>query len=333
MNVTYEISPTPPTPRPSSGGHATRGAGIVAACLAVFVAVALVVSASSAPRTSAGADPSAAAKSAAPSAKAGVGEGRRELGDKGFRGGVAVGTITIASINGTKIGLKTADGWTRTIDVAGGTKIFLGKEAGQVSDLSVGQEIRLRQKRNADGSFSVVSLTVPAARAGGTVTAVSGNTITIKRRDGSTATLTVNGSTVFKQGGAAASKADVKVGSIITAEGKPGSSDAFTATTVKIALSRVGGDVTAKTANTITVKQRDGSSVVIHVNADTRYLVRGTTGAKATIADIAIGNRLVATGVRRGDGSLDAIAVGAGKAKPTSTKPKPAAPAPSASSG
>jgi uncharacterized protein DUF5666 len=332
--VTYEISPTPPTPRSSTGGHATRGAGIVAACLVLFVAAALVVSATSTPRISAGADPSAAAKSAAPSAKAGVGEGRRELGDKGFRGGVAFRTITIASINGTKVGLKTADGWTRTIDVAGDTKIFLGKDVGKVSDLSVGQEIRLRQKRNADGSFSVVSLTVPAARAGGEVTAVNGNTITIKRRDGSTTTLTVNGSTVFKQGGAAASKADVKIGSIIAAEGKPGSSDAFTATTVRIFLSRVGGEVTAKTANTITVKQRDGSSVVVHVNADTRYLVRGTNGAKATLADIAVGNRLMATGVRRADGSLDAVAVGAGKAKPpTTTKPRPAAPAPSATNG
>jgi hypothetical protein len=205
--------------------------------------------------------------------------------------------------------------------------------AAKVGDLSVGDEIRLRQKRNADGSFSVVSLTVPGARAGGEVTAVNGNTITIKRRDGSTTTLTVDGSTVFKQGDANASKADVKVGSIIMAEGKPGSSDAFTATNVTIFLSHVSGEVTAKTANTITVKQRDGSSVVIHVDANTRYFVRGTAGTKATLADVGVGNRLAATGVKRADGSLDAVAVGAGKAKPTSTAPKPAAPAPSATHG
>lgn len=331
--MTYEISPTPPTPRPSSGGHATRGAGVVAACLVMFVAAALVVSAMSNPRTTAAADPSAsaAARSAAPSARAGDGD-KDHGGGKGFRGGVAFGTITIASINGTKIGLKTADGWIRTIDVGGDTKVFVGKAAGQVSDLSVGDEIRLRQKRNADGSFSVVSLTVPAARAGGEVTAVNDNTITIKRRDGSTTILTVNGSTVFRQGGAAATKADVKVGSVIAAEGKPGSSDAFTATTIRISLSRVGGEVTAKTANSITVKQRDGSSVVIHINADTRFLVRGTKGAKATLADVAVGNRLIATGVRRADGSLDAMAVGAGKAKPQTTT-KPVAPAPSATNG
>ena len=331
--MTYEIPPVPPTPRPSSGGYATRGAGIIAACLVLFVAAALVLGVTSAPRTSAGADPSAATKSAAPSVRAGVTGGNRELGDKGLGGGAAFGKITIASINGTKIGLKTADGWTRTIDVASDTKIFLGKAAGKVSDLSVGQEIRLRQMRNADGSFTVVSLTVPAARAGGEVTAVNGNTITIKRRDGTTTTLTVNGSTVFKQGDANASKADVKVGSMITAEGKPGSSDAFTATSVMILLSHVSGEVTAKTANTITVKQRDGSSVVIHVNANTRFLVRGTAGTKATLADVAVGNRLVATGVKRADGSVDAVAVGAGKAKPTTTAPKPAAPAPSATHG
>lgn len=328
--MTYEISPVPPTPG-RSGGHVARSSGIVAACLVLVVGAAVFAS-SAAPQAS-GADPSASAAvpSAAPSGKSGD---RRPVvgGLKGFLGGGAFGTITIASINGTKIGLKTADGWTRTIDVAGETKIFLGKEAGVVSDLSVGDEVRLRQKKNADGSFSVVSLSVPAAQAGGEVTGVSGNTITIKRRDGSTATLTVNGSTVFRQGGADATKADVKVGSNITAEGQPGSSDAFTATVVRISLSRVDGEVTAKTANTITVKQRDGSSVVIHVDADTKYLVRGINGAKATLANVEVGNRLIATGVRRADGSLDAVAVGAGKAKPLRST-KPAAPAPSASNG
>lgn len=329
--MTYEISPVPPTRQPSSGRHAARGASIVAACLVLFVG-AIAIAAVSAPRTAVGADPSAStpATSAAPSARSGD-RAPAGGGDKGFRGGAAFGTITIASITGTKIGLKTADGWTRTIDVAD-AKVFLGREAGKVSDLAVGDEVRLRQKRNADGSFSVVSLTVPAARAGGEVTAVGATTITIKRRDGGTTTLTVNAATDYRQGGADASKADVKVGSTITAEGRPGSSAAFTATIVKISLSRVGGEVTATTADTITVKQRDGSSVVIHVDADTRFLVRGKGGAKATLADVAVGDRIAAVGVRRSDGSLDASAVGAGKAKaPKSTKP--ATPAPSAANG
>ena len=323
--MTYEISPVPPTPRPSNGGRASRGGGLVAAFLVLVVGAAVLFAANAAPRASVGADPSASAqtRSAAPPERSGEG--------KVFRG-ASFGSITIASINGTKIGLRTADGWTRTIDVAGSTKVFLGKEAGEVSDLAVGNQVRLRQKRNADGSFSVVSLSVPAARAGGEVTAISGNTITIKRRDGSTATLTVNGSTAYRQGGVDASKADVKVGSRINAEGRPGSSDAFTATVVKISLARVGGEVTAKTANSITVKQRDGSSVVVHVGAETRYLVRGANGAKATLANVEVGNRLVAVGVRRGDGSLDASVVGAGKARlPKSTKP--AAPSPSATNG
>jgi hypothetical protein len=331
--VTYEITPVPPTPRRSNGGQAARAGGIVAACLVLGVGVAVVLGASAAPRTSPGADPGASG--AAPSAAASAKPGDRTKGlgpGKESRGRSAFGTITIASITGSKIGLKTTDGWTRTIEVAADTKIFLGKEAGQVGDLAVGNEVRLRQKRNADGSFSVVSLTVPAARAGGEVTAVTANSITIKRRDGSTTTLSVNGSTVYRQGGADASKADVKVGSNISAQGKPGSSDAFTATTVRISLTRVGGDVTARTANTITVKQRDGTTVVIHVNADTRYLVRGLNGAKATIANVEIGNRLVAAGVRRTDGSLDAVAVGAGKAKAPKTT-KPAAPSPSAPNG
>lgn len=329
--MTYEISPIPPTPNRSSG-RAVRSDGVVAACLVLVVGAAVVFSASSAPRTNAGAGASASAatRSAAPSAKSG--DGDRNLGGGKLFRGAGIGSITITSINGSKVGLKTADGWTRTIDVGADTKVFLGSQAGKVGDLSVGNEVRLRQKKNADGSFSVVSLTVPAAKAAGQVTAVSGNTITIKRRGGSTTTLTVNSATVYRQGGEAATKADVKVGSNITAEGKPGSSDNFTATAVKISLSRVAGEVTAKTATTITVKQRDGTSVVVHVDTDTRYLVRGTNGTKATLANVEVGNRLVATGVRRTDGSLDAVAVGAGKAREPKTV-KPVAPPASAKNG
>jgi hypothetical protein len=328
--MTYEIAPVPPTPRRSSGGRAARAGSLVAACLVLGIGAAVVIGASAAPRTPAGAQPSASggARSADPAArdKGTSGQGKE------FRGGAAFGTITIASIDGTRIGLRTADGWTRTIDVAADTKIFLGSQAGQVSDLAVGNDIRLRQKRNADGSFAIVSLTVPAARAKGEVTAVSGNSITIRRRDGSTTTLTVNGATVYRQGDAEASKADVKVGSNIGAEGRPGSSDAFTATIVRISLTRVVGEVTAKTADTISVRQRDGSTVVIHVDADTRYRARGTNGAKATLVNVEVGARIEAAGIRRSDGSLDAVAVGAGRIK--ATKPsKPAAPSPSATNG
>jgi hypothetical protein len=331
--VTYEISPVPPTPQRSGSGHPVRGRGIAAAGLVLVVSAAVALAAFSGPRTSAGAEPSAssATRSAAPSGRSGD-DDRAPGRGKGLRGGAAFGTITIASISGTKIGLKTADGWTRTIDVAGDTRIFLGSQAGEVGDLAVGNEVRLRQKRNDDGSFTVVSLTVPAARAAGEVTAVGGTTITIRRRGGATTTLSVNNATVYRQGGADASKADVKVGSKINAEGKPGSSDAFTATIIKISLSRVTGEVTAKTATSITVRQRDGSSIVVHVDADTRYLVRGIDRATATLANVEVGNRLVAAGIRRGDGSLDAVAVGAGRAKALRTT-KPAAPSPSAGNG
>ena len=327
--MTYELAPVPPTPQPSRGGRTVRNGGIAAACLVLVVGAAVIVAASVAPRTSP-AIPGASgpAGAAVPSA------GARAPELKESRVG-SFGKITIASINGTKIGLKTADGWSRTIDVTADTKIFLGSLAGKLSDLAVGNQVRLHQKRNADGSYSIVSLTVPAAKASGEVTAVSGNTVTIKRRDGTTATVTLDGSTVIKQGDATATKADVKVGSKISAEGKPGSNDAFTATKVRISLSTVSGDVTAKTSDTITVKQRDGSSVVIHVGASTRYRAPGIKGTTATLANVAIGNRLTATGVKRSDGSLDAVAVQARAAKlPKTTQPlNPAAPSPSGKTG
>ena len=70
------------------------------------------------------------------------------------------------------------------------------------------------------------------------------------------------------------------------------------------------GTVTGKTANTITIKQPDGTSVTIHVGAGTTFQVAGTT--TAGLSDVAVGMGLVAVGTLNTDGSLDATAVHAG---------------------
>ena len=53
----------------------------------------------------------------------------------------------------------------------------------------------------------------------GEVTAVDGSTITITQRGGTTATIHVDGDTTFRVDGAAGTLSDVKVGSIVIAEG------------------------------------------------------------------------------------------------------------------
>jgi hypothetical protein len=85
----------------------------------------------------------------------------------------------------------------------------------------------------------------------------------------------------------------------------------MTALGVRVAPARAVGTVTAKTADSITIKLRDGSSLVIHVAADTTFRVAGNKSAK--LADVTVDMVVGVTGRARADGSIDADAVAAGK--------------------
>jgi hypothetical protein len=146
---------------------------------------------------------------------------------------------------------------------------------------------------------------VPTPKAGGEVTAVGADSITVKK-GGATRVITVTGSTKYTVGSTPGTKADVKVGSEIEAQGTV-SGDTFTATAIEVELPHVAGQVTAKTSNTITVKKGDGTTATIHVTGTTKYKVKGVDPAALT--DIAVGDRVTAEGTLRADGSLDAVAV------------------------
>lgn len=311
--------------------------GIVAtAILALAVSAVVVLGASPAPSAGSGpAAPNASAKPGrsdhprlkTPGGLWGLGGFLKADDAGGFAGLRGMGgpgqnarVITITRIDGATVDLKTDDGWTRTITVSADTKIEKLGVAAKLADLKVGDRVALRQKRNADGTYSIVALTVPVPVLAGTVTAIGADSLTLKTRDGSTRTIDLTGTTTFKLGAADGKKADVKVGSIVVVTGNEGSGNAFTASTVRIQLrlDRVAGDVTAKTKDSITVKQRDGSTATIKVGADTKFAVRGA--GSPGLADIAVGMKVFAVGTRNADGSLTASIV---QGRP----PKPAKPA------
>jgi hypothetical protein len=93
----------------------------------------------------------------------------------------------------------------------------------------------------------------------------------------------------------------------VVVQGTSATDDTMTAVTVRIQVPRVGGQVTATTADTITVAHRDGSMTVIHVSASTTYQV--VDKASATLADITVGMAVMAEGSLRTDGSIDATTV------------------------
>jgi hypothetical protein len=154
----------------------------------------------------------------------------------GFKGGdfgrLGFRAITISAINGTSLSLKTDDGWTRTITVTSSTTITKADATIAVGDLAAGDEIRFAQEKASDGSFSITAIRVVLPAIGGEVTAVTGDTITVTGKDGTTGTIHVDSATAYEVGGTAGKAlSDITVGSFVIAEGTlrtDGSLDAAT---------------------------------------------------------------------------------------------------------
>ena len=155
----------------------------------------------------------------------------------GMRGGDRMGGmrggVTVTSVSGSQISLKTDDGWTRTIDATGATVTKDGATA-SVADIKVGDEIHFQQTRNTDGTYKITAIEIELPHVDGSVTAASGSTITLKQFDGTTATVQVTSSTTYQVAGKAnATLADVTVGSVVRASGTRNADGSITATTVR----------------------------------------------------------------------------------------------------
>ena len=310
-----------------------RLGAVLVAVMAIVVLAATAIGASPGPLAG-GASPGASAQ-ASPLAKQGgrgpwrvfaggpsAGFGFRDHG-RGIMGGF--GQITITAIDGSKLSLKTEDGWTRTVEVTSSTAITKGGQSIALGDLKVGDRIVFRQTRNADGSFSIAAIQVVVPRVAGGVTAVSNTGFTLKARDGTTWTVAVTGSTTFSVGSKAGARSDIKVGADVVVEGTQGAGNTLTALSVHVQLPRVVGQVTAKTAATLTIRRPNGTTATIHLGGATTYRLPGTTNGG--LADIAVGAFIVVEGTQRTDGSIDASVVAAGKirGRPDLAQPSPTA--------
>ena len=143
-----------------------------------------------------------------------------------------------------------------------------------------------------------------------TITAISGNTISLKTEDGWTRTITVDSGTTYTRSGATIALGDLKVGDEIGFRQTLESSGSWSIDSIAVILPREGGQVTKIDGSTITVSQRDGSTATITVNGSTKYSVNGN--ASAALSDVKVGMFLVAEGTKNSDGSLTASSVRAG---------------------
>ena len=228
-----------------------------------------------------------------------------ERGGRGMRG-IAGQDITITKIDGTKLSLETDNGWTRTIDAAGATVTKDGATV-DVSTLKVGDQIVFRETRNADGTYTITTIYVVQPSVAGTVASVSGSTVTVTTPDGASQKVLLTDSTTYTLGRSAATKDAVVAGVRIYAQGSLGSDGSLTATSVVVEPARALGTVKEKSSSSITLTTRDGATMVVKVTSTTTYAVEGVQSA--TLADVAVGSVVMASGTTNADGSLTATSV------------------------
>lgn len=226
---------------------------------------------------------------------------------RGFR------DITITAISGSDVTLGTDDGWRRTISVTDAIDLTKGGQDVGLGDLKVGDQVRFAQTRNADGTYTVTKLAIVVPTVRGTVSDVTADGFKVTTRDGSVWTIATNGTTTYRFGTDTGTRADVTAGEGAIVAGTSTGANQLTALTVQVAGDRAVGTVTAKTADSITIKRRDGSSLTIHVDADTTYRVAGST--TAGLADVTVDMAIGVSGRARADGSIDAATVVAGNGR------------------
>ena len=216
-----------------------------------------------------------------------------------------MGAITITKVDGTKLSLETADGWTRTIDAAG-VEVTRGGATIAVGDLAVGDEIVLRQKRQADGSFKVTAITVILPKVVGLVSDVAASGFTLTTRDGTKVAVKLTSSTTYRLGKEKADKSVVVDGMQAVATGTKAADGSLTATAISVSPSKASGTVTDATSSSLTLAAKDGTKVTVKLTSSTTYQLGRN---KADASALKVGMQAVASGAKAADGTLTATSV------------------------
>jgi hypothetical protein len=231
-------------------------------------------------------------------------------GVPGGRGsGGFLADIKVTAIDGAKVSLQSANGWSRTIDTAGVALTRAGATI-TAADLKVGDRVAIGETRGSDGTYTVKKLTVVLDQVAGTVSAIDAGTITLKQFNGKTATVKTDASTAYRRADKTIARADIVVGERLSAVGSTGADGSLAAQAVDVQPDMVFGTVTKKSGSTLTVSTVGGGTATVEVTSSTTISVAGK--ASATLADVALKDMIVAQGVIGADGVLTATTLRSG---------------------
>jgi uncharacterized membrane protein YgcG len=197
----------------------------------------------------------------------------------------------VTAVTPTSVTVLTWSGTTTTFTLNGTTVYTEGKLPSTITSLVVGDRVNV-QTSSTDPTIAT-AVNIELAELFGTVTAVSGNTITITDPQGFSRTILVGTATTYTVGGAPGTLASVTVGTKLVAEGTIDTNKTtLDALTVKIGsagnMGSVRGVVTAITPTSVTVLVKGSTT-------PTTFTITTTTtykddGVSLSAADLAVGS-------------------------------------------
>jgi hypothetical protein len=142
--------------------------------------------------------------------------------------------------------------------------------------------------------------------ASGTISSISGNTLTLKQGDVVVIQATLNANTVYTKAGQTITLADLKVGQMVSVRTTTASDGTVSVSQVDVILNHAGGTISALDANSLTITKPDNTKVKVSLNSATKYQDLGKT---INLSDLKTGLRVEVAGETGSDGSLSAEVV------------------------
>lgn len=142
----------------------------------------------------------------------------------------------VTSVGTNTFTVQDRSGQSKVVKTTSSTKFMIGHQTGSSADVKVGAEVGATGTQNADGSLTADVVEVRVPMVAGQITAINGNTITIKGFMRGSDVVQVSAATTYTDAMTKANLhlSDLKVGEYIMAQGTPGANNAFDATAIYV---------------------------------------------------------------------------------------------------
>ena len=215
------------------------------------------------------------------------------------------GVITALSSNHASIRTSRDE---RQVSLQSSTPVKIDGKTLNATSLHVGDKVQVQTHKEADGTLSALSIEVETDEdVTGIVKTVSATALSIDTRNG-VMNFTLTPDTVFLLHDRHVTADAIKPGVKVEVHWTRGTGDALIARVVEVhtELIETEGTVKAVGTSSITVHTGNNTDVTINTNADTA--VRSGR-LDATLAQIAVGNRVHVKSLKNADGSLLAVLI------------------------